>query len=297
MAPSSPQALATTKQDVDVNDLGSLDLDPVVDTVVDTLTPSATTTNLPDAAEAAVAATDAAETAEMTEAAAEAVEDVLEDDDIGECEEDFEKVLCEIIEAVEDDSAALEAIFESVKKHEPCGVKVEYVLNKCVEMEVEIPAPEIVVPVITEPEELDDEEELDVIEELADEKEDCICEISEADIEAAEELIGGANVLPVDVDVDRDTGVVTVTDEATGDVTDKFDTGTLVDIVDIVNEVEEAEDDGEEINPVLVIDEVQETLEDATNEKAEDGIPPNELAEEECCGCCCCDCGCDHDHE
>jgi len=253
-----------------------------------------TTTNLPDAADAAVAAGEAADAEEMAVAAADAAAEALEGDDLGECSEDFEKVLCEIIDAVEDDTPALEAIFASVKKHEPCGVKVEYVLNKCVEMDVPVPEPEIVVPVIDEPEELDDEPELEIIGDLVEEEEPCVCEISEADIEAAEELIEDSFTNPVDVETDPDTGVVTVTDE-NDEVTDKFDVETLIDVIDVANEVEEAESDGEEVEPVVVIDNVQEILEEATNDKAEEGIPPNELAEEECCGCCCCDCDCDHE--
>lgn len=292
VTPSSPQALATTKQITLPDDL-SLDLG--LPDAAPTPAVTTTVTDLPDAAEAAVAAGDAADAADMAAAAAEAAGEALGDDEIGECSEDFEKVLCEIIDSVEDDTAALEAIFASVSKHQPCGVKVEYVLNKCVEMDVPIPEPEIVVPVIDEPEELDDEPELEIIADLVEEEEPCVCEISESDIEAAENLIEDSFTGEVTVDVDEDTGVVTVTDDATDEVTDKFDVETLIDVIDVADEVEEAEDDGEEVEPVVVIDNVQEILEDATNDKAEEGIPPNELADDECCGCCGCCCDCDHE--
>ena len=155
--------------------------------------------------------------------------------------------------------------------------------------------PTIFVPEV-DVEELDsDEPELEVIIDLADEVEYCPCEITEGDVEKAEDIIEDAFVEPVDVDIDLDTGITVVVDEATDEVIDKFPSDVVVDIIDVIDEKEEAEDDGEEVEPVVVIDNVQEILEEATEEKAEEGIPPNELAEDECCDCCCC-CGCDGDH-
>lgn len=164
-----------------------------------------------------------------------------------------------------------------------------------VEEDIPLPEPEIVVPEVT-PEELDDVPELEVIIDLAENEEPCICEISEGDISKAEDIITDSFVEPVDVEVDPDTGITVVTDEASGEVIDKFPVDVVIDVIDVIDQKEEAESDGEEVEPVVVIDSVQEIMEDATEKKAEDGIPPNELAEDECCcgGCCgCCGgCGC-----
>lgn len=282
--PMQGQALAATKQDPIVL--------PLDDIPFDTTIPDIT---LPDAAEAAVATVDAADAAEKAEDAAAAAAEALEADDVGECSEDFEKTLCEIIDVVDSD-AELTAIFEIISKNSPCGVDVAHVLNKCVEEEIPLPEnPEVFVPEIDDPEDLDtDEPELDVIKDLVDEEEVCVCEISEGDIETAEGLIEDSFTQPVDVEVDPDTGVTTVTDEATDEVLDKFPVDVIVDVIDVADQVEEAESDGEEVEPVVVIDNVQEILEEATEDKAEEGVPPNELPDEECCcGCCCCDC----DHE
>ena len=107
-------------------------------------------------------------------------------------------------------------------------------------------------------------------------------------------MIEDAFVEPVDVEVDADTGITVVIDEATDEIIDKFPVDVIIDVIDVIDEKEEAEDDGEEVEPVVVIDNVQEIMEEATEEKAEEGIPPNELAEEECCNCCC---GCDGHHD
>ena len=160
-----------------------------------------------------------------------------------------------------------------------------------------LPDPEVFIENV-DPEELDSEEpELEVIIDLAEDVEPCVCEISEADIEKAEEVIEDAFVEPVDVEVDADTGITVVIDKATEEIIDKFPVDVIIDVIDVIDEKEEAEDDGEEVEPVVVIDNIQDIMEEATEEKAEEGIPPNELAEEECCHSCCCGCDGDHDHK
>jgi len=263
------------------------------------LDPIATTLNLPDAAEAAVAATDAEEAAKKAEAAAEAAGAALEEDSVKECSDDFGKTLCKIVNAIDNDNTILEEVFQIIKKDSPCGVDVAFVLAKCVEEEIPLPEdPTVFVPAIDDVDDLpSDEPELEIIKDLVEEEEPCVCEISEGDIEKAEEVIEDAFVDPVDVETDPDTGSITVTDKETDTVIDKFTVDTLTDVIEVVEKVEEAESDGEEVEPVVVIDNVQEILEEATEEKAEDGIPPNELPEDDkCCGGCCgCCCGCDDD--
>jgi len=82
-------------------------------------------------------------------------------------------------------------------------------------------------------------------------------------------LITDSFTEPVVVETDPDTGVVTVTDEATDEVVDKFPVDVLTDVITVVDNKEEAESDGEEVEPVVIIDNVQEILEEATVEKEE----------------------------
>ena len=94
-APTSGQALATLKQD--------LPFPTTLDGAVD----PATTTVL-DPAEAAVATNEAEEAANLANDAKEAIDNALDTDGTKECSDDFEKTLCEIVEAAEGENAILE---------------------------------------------------------------------------------------------------------------------------------------------------------------------------------------------
>lgn len=247
-----------------------------------------------DAATAAATAGELEDNLLRAEAAADAAGEALEGD--GVCTDDFCGVIAKIIDAV-DDTATKEKIFEIIDRENPCGVDVNCVITGFVEEDIPLPEePEIFVPFV-EPEDLpSDEPELDIVIDLAEEEEPCVCDITEGDIEKVEEIIEDSFVEPVIVEVDGDSGTIEVTDEVTDEVIDMFPVDVTIDVIDIIDEKEEAESDGEEVEDVFVIDEVQEIMEEATDEKAEEGIPPNELAEDECCGCCCGCCCDDDDH-
>ena len=232
------------------------------------------------AAEAALDAEDAFETV---------VELVSLDDDVCVCSpcviEQQTEILSKIIGEIEslDDDECLETEFvlETIEDLESdCTPTVTEVIIPI----IEDVTPDIITEFVVEDEVpdivIDENPELEII--IEDIPALCPCELDDGDIEDAIELIEDTYIANVTVEMNSDTGDLTVFDEE-DTVVDTFTMETLEQVIDVVEDVDEAENDGGVVDPVEIIEAVIEVKEE------DDGT-----AEADDCCCCCCDGGSDH---
>lgn len=261
-----------------------------------------------DAAQAAAQRKETEEAQKLAQSAVSAASKALQGD-AEKCKDDFCKTLGLVMDSLSGDENKQIDLLDIIKKEAPCGVTACCVMTSMKDSNLPMPNEDIWKGYITEeciekevpPDELEEPEIKDIIEvvEDVDPKPDlCPCDVTEGDKKEIETIIKDAFVDPVDVEIDDETLVVTVTDPVTDKCLERESVKLVAEVKKIIDEKELAIKNGDPISPIEIINAVQQALEDETARKAEAGLDlcetPDDVEEECCCGCCCC---CDEDEE